>query len=117
MCFKCSKSFAASLLETLTEIREYENRLSMIENGECAVPYPKLCIQYLKAIIKEKKLVILLLQTKEDNKTLRNMIREKLKQSITERMEYATELVEVQEINENQYLQLSNDLKELYDIF
>jgi siroheme synthase (precorrin-2 oxidase/ferrochelatase) len=109
-------SFATTLLETLIHIREYENRLRKIENGEWRVSCPLLCIPYLKAIIKEKRLVVLLIQTKKDNKTLVNMIKEKLRQSITERMEYTTELVEVQGINENQYLQLSNEMKELYDI-
>jgi nicotinamide mononucleotide adenylyltransferase len=109
-------SLNSTLSELQTEIREYEYRLRKIENDEWIVPYPQLLIPYLKVIIKEKRLFVLLFHIKEDNKTLQNMIKEKLRQSVTERMEHTTELVEVQQINENAYLELSNEMKELYDV-
>ena len=96
-------------------VHKLENHLLEIENDQSEVEHPDLYIPYLKTIIKQKKLILLLSQTKKDNKTLRNMIKEKIKQCITDKMEYATEFVEIEAINENEYLEMSKDLKELYE--
>jgi hypothetical protein len=97
-------------------VLEMENHLLEIEKDLSEVEHPELFIPYLKLQIKENKLIILLCTMKKDNnKTLSNMIREKLKQCITDKMEIATELVEIEAINENEYLEMSKDLKEFYD--
>jgi hypothetical protein len=97
-------------------VHKLENHLLEIENDQSEVEHPELYIPYLKLLIKENKLIILLSTMKKDNnKTLRNMIREKLKQCMTDKMEIATELVEIEAINENEYLEMSKDLKEFYD--
>lgn len=112
-------SLINSISRLVISIHKHEQYLLYIENNEeFEVERADLLIPYLKTIIKQLKLILLLSQTKKDNKTLPlcNMIKEKIKQCITVRMEYATEFVEIEAIDEGEYLEMSNEFKELYEI-
>lgn len=108
-------SLIYSVPKLITAIHKLENHLLEIENDEWEVEHQELYIPYLKTLIKQQKLILLLSQTKKDKTTLRNMIKEKIKQCITVRMEYTTEFVEIEAINENEYLEMSKEFKELYE--
>lgn len=108
-------SLINSVSKLITVIHDHENHLLEIENDELEVEHQELYIPFLKIKIKQMKLLLLLSQTKKE--ILRNMIKEKIKQCITVRMEYATEFVEIEAINENEYLEMSKEFKEQYECF
>lgn len=73
-------------------------------------------IEYNKSLIKTYKLLLLIAKAPTLEKDYVVKLHEKMKQLAMDRMELATELTELGLFNENDYLGLSEQLKNLYEI-
>lgn len=73
-------------------------------------------IEFNKSLIKTYKLLLLISKAPTLEKEYVVKLHEKMKQLTMDRMELATELTELGLFNENDYLGLSEQLKNLYEI-
>jgi len=101
---------ARTKIELEYEIRDSENVLDKIKQNA-----PDVWIKYWENDIKINKLTLLRGNIYDTiTEKLDDMIRAKKKQCLFDRMEILQELVDSDEIDENEYLELSNDLKEMF---
>ena len=98
-----------------SQIRESEYLLEMNKKPSVNKYNSRLWIKYFENDIKINKLTLLRGSIYDTiTKKLDDMIRAKKKQCLFDRMEILQELVDADEMNEHLYLELSNDLKEMF---
>lgn len=106
---------ARTKIELESQIRESEYFLEMNKKPSVNGYNSRLWIKYWENDIKINKLTLLRGSIYDTiTEKLDDMIRAKKKQCLFDRMEILQELVDSDEINEHVYLELSDDLKEMF---